>query len=51
MKTLKVLLISVVMFGMLSSVAVAQDLEVFKTRMAAAAEMTKKDKSTGDTFK
>ncbi|MBQ9395154.1 MAG: hypothetical protein IJU23_06500 [Proteobacteria bacterium] len=45
MKTLKVLLISVVMFGMLSSVAVAQDLEVFKTRMAAAAEMTKKDMS------
>ena len=45
MKTLKILLFSVVMFGMLSSVAVAQDLEVFKTRMAEAAEMTKKDMS------
>ena len=45
MKTLKILLISVVMFGMFSSVAVAQDLEVFKTRMAEAAEMTKKDMS------
>lgn len=45
MKTLRFLLISVVMFGMLSSAASAQDLEVFKKRMAEAAEMTKKDMS------